>query len=138
METVLAMAVMGLAVTVLLGLLPHGLEMSRKAGVSAGESRVTNDILAELSQQDWTDLNRYDGRRFYFDDQGIRLEGGSSLASYVAKVELPEPATLPGSPIASKDIKRVVIHVAATPKRDFAFGRDDAFSTYVTLLPRFN
>lgn len=138
-ETVLAMAVMGLAVTVLLGLLPHGMEMSRKAGVSAGESRVTTDILAELSQQDWASLAGYDGQTFYFDDQGIRIrEGDDELVSYVAQVRMPVPVQLPGSPVNSDDIKRVIINVAATPKRDFSFRDNAVYSTYVTLLPRFN
>jgi uncharacterized protein (TIGR02598 family) len=90
-ETVLAMAVMSLAVTVLLGLLPHGLEMSRKAGVSAGEARINTDVIAELSQVDWADLSGYNDDRFYFDDQGVRLDdtATTSLTAYVARVRLP-------------------------------------------------
>ena len=138
-ETVLAMAVMSLAVTVLLGLLPHGLEMSRKAGISAGEARVTTEILGELSQVDWTALASYDGDRFYFDDQGVRLDDAAGLdISYVARVQLPVPMNLPGSAAASADLRRVVIDIASTPDRSFPFSDDQTFSTYTSILSHAN
>ena len=138
-ETVLAMAVMSMAVTVLLGLLPHGLEMSRKAGISAGEARVTTEILGELSQVDWTALASYDGDKFYFDDQGVRLDDAAGLdISYVARVQLPEPMNLPGSAAASADLRRVVIDIASTPDRSFKFSDGQTFSTYTSILSHTN
>lgn len=137
-ETVLAMAVMGLAVTVLLGLLPHGLEMSRKAGISAGESRVTGDIIAELSQQEWATLPTYDKQKFFFDDQGVRITDENGSIAYVAETVLPVPAQLPGAPVVSNDIKRVLIHVAASARREFDFTGEASFSTFTFILPRSN
>jgi len=138
-ETVLAMAVMSLAVTVLLGLLPQGLEMARKAGISAGESRVTTEVLGELSQVDWTSLAGYDGKKFYFDDQGVRLDGASDAQiSFVARVNLPEPLNLPGSSAASSDLRRVVIDIASTPDPGYQFDVDQTFSTYTSILSHAN
>ena len=138
-ETVLAMAVMSLAVTVLLGLLPHGLEMSRKAGISAGEARVTTEILGELSQVDWAALEGYDGDKFYFDDQGVRLDAGDGpQIAYVVRVRLPVPLMLPGAAVASGDLRRVVIEIASTPDTGFAFTTGQTFSTYTSILSRTN
>lgn len=136
-ETVLAMAVMSLAVTVLLGLLPHGLEMSRKAGVSAGESRATSEILGELSQVDWVNLASYERETFLFDDQGVRLNGrAADQIAYVARIRLPTPTLLPGSSIPQDDLRRVVIEIASTPDSRFAFSEDQEFSTYTSILCR--
>jgi uncharacterized protein (TIGR02598 family) len=136
-ETVLAMAVMSLAVTVLLGLLPHGLEMSRKAGVSAGEARVTTEILGELSQVDWNSLATYDNKRFYFDDQGVRLSENAGLEiAYVAEVQLPVPINLPGASVPSDNLRRVVLDIASTPNTKFEFKDGQTFSTYTSILCR--
>lgn len=139
-ETVLALAVMGLAVSVLLGLLPHGLDMARKAGVAAGDARITSDILAELSQVKWTDLSNYDNDLFYFDDQGVRQDGTDGTTAYVARVQLPTTSSLPGSTVSmSENLRRVVIQVAATPNRNFNFNAPGAtYSTYVSILSRNN
>ena len=135
-ETVLAMAVMSLAITVLLGLLPHGLEMSRKAGISAGEARVTGDVLAELSRVAWTDLQKYDGRMFYFDDQGVRMENFSEPVSYVARAKVPTGLKLPGASEDADALRRVVVQVASTANRNFAFDENQAFSTYTSIISR--
>lgn len=142
-ETVLALAVMGLAISVLLGLLPHGLDMARKAGVSAGEARITADILAELSQAEWDDLGNYDNDLLFFDDQGVRIEqqGASSggLASYVARIQLPGFPTLPGAVSNSPDLQRVVIQVAASANPQLNFDAPAAsYSTYVSIIGRSN
>lgn len=139
-ETVLALAVMGLAVSVLLGLLPHGLDMARKAGVAAGDARITSDILAELSQVKWTDLPQYDNDLFYFDDQGVRQDGTDGTTAYVARVQLPSTSSLPGSTVSMSDnLRRVVIQVAASPNRSFNFDAVGAsYSTYVSIISRNN
>lgn len=138
-ETVLAMAVMSLAVTVLLGLLPHGLEMSRKAGVSAGEARITTEILGELSQVDWTALATYDNKKFYFDDQGVRLSESAGLEiAYVARVQLPVPMNLPGASVPSDNLRRVVLDIASTPNTKFEFKDGQTFATYTSILCRTN
>lgn len=140
-ETVLAMAVMSLAVTVLLGLLPHGLEMSRKAGISAGEARISGDLIGELSQAGWTALSRYDRNRFYFDDQGVRLaENQSEMVAYVARVTLPGLLRLPsgsGAGVQNADLQRVTIDIASTGNRDYDFDDQNAsYSTYAAVLSR--
>jgi uncharacterized protein (TIGR02598 family) len=138
-ETVLAMAVMSMAITALLGLLPHGLEMSRKAGNAAGEVRIASDIIAELSQARWDDLRSYNGRKYEFNDQGIRNEGGraNSLVSYVARVKLEGEARIPGSSSAIMDLRRVVIEIASTTRSNFDFDAKGAsFSSSTHILNR--
>lgn len=145
-ETVLALAVMGLSLSVLLGLLPHGLEMSRKAGVSAGESRVVTDLVAELSQASWSKLAAYHGARYLYDDQGVRLSGGPGAApaadsddmpAFVALVDISTPANMPGTGDVSNNLRRVVLKIASTNKESFDFEADGAsFSTVTTLLAK--
>lgn len=134
-ETVLAMAVMSLAITVLLGLLPHGLEMSRKAGVSAGEARVTNDVLAELSRLEWTKLPTYDEHTFYYDDQGVRVENNDSVA-YVARSLVPRGMKLPGATTDSDTLRRVIVQIASTSNRAFKFDEGKSFASYTSILSR--
>lgn len=137
-ETVLAMAVMSLAITVLLGLLPHGLEMSRKAGVSAGEARVTSDVMAELSRADWNNLQTYNNQVFFYDDQGVRIENGGERISYAARVSIPAGMRLPGSISDSDTLRRVVVEIASTSSRNFDFGRvgERHISAYTNVLSR--
>lgn len=139
-ETVLALAVMGLAVSVLLGLLPHGLDMARKAGVAAGDARITSDILAELSQVTWADVPAYDNRLFYFNDQGVRQDRADSTTAYVARVQLPSNVLLPGATVSmSEALRRVVIQIAATPNSNYKFETPGAtYSTYVSIISRTN
>lgn len=134
-ETVLAMAVMSLAITVLLGLLPHGLEMSRKAGISAGEARVTNDVLAELSRLEWSMLPSYDEHIFYYDDQGVRIENNDSIA-YIARSLVPNGMMLPGASSDSDALRRVVVQIASTSNRGFKFEEGKSFSSYTSILSR--
>lgn len=138
-ETVLAMAVMSLAVTVLLGLLPHGLEMARKAGTSSGESRVLTDVIAELSQVDWSEVQGYDGDEFLFDDQGVRLDtGNDGDISYVAQVEVPTGFKVPGATVNSDHVRRILVKIASTPRAKFEFKDDQEFATFTILIARRN
>lgn len=132
-ETVLAMAVMAMAVTVLLGLLPHGLEMSRKAGIATGEARVVSDILAELSQVQWADLDEHDQELYSYSDQGVRVSGNTPQA-YRARISLPQSTTLPGFAQAQPNLRRVVIDISATPNSQYDFPAGSVFSTYTSML----
>jgi uncharacterized protein (TIGR02598 family) len=55
-ETVIAIGIMGLAVTALLGLLPHGMEMAKKAGDEGARARILDSIRSDISHMTYSDV----------------------------------------------------------------------------------
>jgi uncharacterized protein (TIGR02598 family) len=150
-EVVLAVAIMALGVVTILGLLPHGLEVTRKTANELAESRIVDTILGDLQAMDWTKLNdaagdaEVVGSRF-FDDQGLVINKGDeelpAILSYVADVQIPElDVHLPtnaANPADNSNLRRVIIRVAATPKQDIDLQNPGgvAVHTYTQLIAR--
>lgn len=133
-EVVLAVGIMALGVVTILGLLPHGLEMSRKTANEQAETRIVDNIVGELQATDWDSLGGIltAGSALYqYDDQGLRLgTSQQQLTTYVARVRLENPAerndgtVLMGkenSAVRNKFLRRVRIDVAATQSVQFNF-----------------
>jgi uncharacterized protein (TIGR02598 family) len=131
-EVVLAVGIMALGVVTILGLLPHGLEVSRQTANEQAESRIIDSIVGELQAMDWVTLNTQakavTSKEYLYDDQGLSLEGlsdseVSASLSYVARVDIPDlDVYLPTNAVAGAknyNLRRVVIDVAATPLKDF-------------------
>jgi uncharacterized protein (TIGR02598 family) len=131
-EVVLAVGIMALGVVTILGLLPHGLEMSRRTANEQAETRIVDQIVGELQSSDWATLGGLldNGEtRMRFDDQGLKALS-PALTTYVARVTLSEGAErnqgmlLPsnkGGADRNKNLRRVKIEVAATQSNDFNF-----------------
>lgn len=131
-EVVLAVGIMALGVVTILGLLPHGLEMSRKTANEMAETRIVEHIIGELQNSNWAMLDdpNFSSQIRYFDDQGLELPNlGSAEArfslSYVARVEIPPadvllPTNAP-NPQPSGHLRRVSIRLIAAPLPDFNF-----------------
>ncbi|TLD68559.1 hypothetical protein FEM03_21815 [Phragmitibacter flavus] len=86
----------GLLVSVLVplvGLLTMGMETSLKAGVNTIGSRITNQLMGELQQADWQDLDGWNGRTMYFDDQGLAMPDSTldRAAAFMAQVYISTP-----------------------------------------------
>lgn len=129
------MGIMALGVVTILGLLPHGMEISRLTANELAENRIVDVLIGDLQAMDWVTLNAAAGdvavtENRFFDDQGLSLDDASDaeldgLLSYVAKVEIPPlnvdlPTNSPATLINS-NLRRVIIRVAATPLKDFDF-----------------
>lgn len=131
-EVVLAVGIMALGVVTILGLLPHGLEMSRRTANEQAETRIVDQIVGELQASDWASLGGLldNGEtRIRFDDQGLKISN-PSLTTYVARVTLTEGAertqgmlvpSNKGGGERNKNLRRVKIEVAATQSNDFNF-----------------
>lgn len=131
-EVVMAVGIMALGVVTILGLLPHGLEMSRKTANEQAETRIVDLIVGELQSADWATLNLNPQQVRYFDDQGLELVPGNVAAddfdillSYVVQVNIPPlDVRLPnndGNMTPNQNLRRVMIKMIAAPLRDFNF-----------------
>jgi uncharacterized protein (TIGR02598 family) len=124
-ETVIALGIMGLAVTALLGLLPHGMEMSKKAANASAQSRIIDYVRGELAHYKLDSLKTIAAPvRFQFDEEGMIIEPSDnvSFVSYVTEVQPPSSALLrlPGGN-AEPFLVNFTVKVAATPDRAFDF-----------------
>jgi uncharacterized protein (TIGR02598 family) len=141
-ETVIALGIMGLAVTALLGLLPHGMEMSRKAATSGAVSRIMDSVKSDLSHFKFSNLANLGAReRMFFDDEGVALDGNeaAALASYVAEITNMRTGgrnvTLPGGGI-ERNLITFRVRVANTPQIAYDFEANDP-SAYTTMSMHF-
>lgn len=124
-ETVLALGIMGLAITALLGLLPHGIQMSKKAADASAQSRIVDVISSRLAMLPFDQLEAQDNQRVLFDDQGVQLAPqDSQSAIYVARVQVHagnRSVILPGGSSAEPLVARVVVQITNVPNPDFNF-----------------
>ncbi|MDB6137137.1 MAG: Verru Chthon cassette protein [Verrucomicrobiaceae bacterium] len=137
-ETVLALGIMALAITALLGLLPHGIEMTRKAANAAAETRIVDSIVGQLSNMPFTTLPAQDKKVLHFDDQGVVVDNTSDIieSTYLARVLVSQVVgglLLPGSNNGEAQMLRVQIQIIQTPLRQFNF--DTAPSKSFTTVP---
>lgn len=124
-ETVLALGIMGLAVTALLGLLPHGIQMSKKAADNSAQSRIVDIVSSKLANMPFSDLLQQDNQRLFFDDQGVQLPDQDAQSTiYVARVRVyggNNSVILPGGAAAEPLVARVVVQVTNVPNMNFNF-----------------
>lgn len=153
-EVTLATGITAIAITSVLGLVPHGLSQVREAGNLNAESHITRHLLGSLAQSPWQgaagqDLlaQRYNEKRFYFDDQGVEIpaaEAQQGWLAYVAQVKVPpQDVVLPtsGAPAGSAPardpyLRRVTVKVASVGDPDFDFenGPPLAQRSHTTLI----
>ena len=151
-EVTIAVAVAGLGLVSLLGLLPQSLDSLRQAGKVNAETRIAQQVFADLSMSDRQDATgndqiaaTYDGRRYYFDDLAVQVEGDSAglFVAYVAEVSVPEsdvqlPHSGTGSTAPDPHLRRVMVKVANTgaPQFDFEEAAAGTFHTYASVISR--
>ncbi|TDU71149.1 uncharacterized protein (TIGR02598 family) [Prosthecobacter fusiformis] len=133
-EVVLATGIMALGVVTILGLLPHGLELSRKTANEQSETRIVDQIVGELQTINWANLEAGVQENRFFDDQGLELVEGqtggadiNSLLSYVVQVNLPPlDVRLPSNDTnanrqVNQNLRRVIVKIIAAPIANFNF-----------------
>jgi uncharacterized protein (TIGR02598 family) len=130
-ETVLAIGIMGLAITALLGLLPHGIEMTRQAGNENAYARILNTVRTELMRVPFDTLpTTADNQRMKFDEQGVMLLPGASnnginAQSFLVLVDheglLDNKLILTGGTATEHKLHNFSVHIAATGLPDFNF-----------------
>lgn len=125
----MALGIMGLAITALLGLLPQGLEMSKKAGNATAQARIMDTVSARLNNMSFQGIDTVNNQMMYFDDQGIQVDSSRAQmdGAYVVRVVVRDAgvgAKLPGVGAGQPLLRTVVVQIAAAPGGRFNF--DDA------------
>jgi type II secretory pathway pseudopilin PulG len=142
-ETVLAVGLMAFAITALLGLLPHGIEMSRKAGVESAIVRIVDTVRSDLQRMPWSALPAgADNVQMAFDDQGLLIgpaNPGAGLQAFAVLVDFAGPnnnqITFPGGAGVEPLSLNFVIHVADTGDLGFSFARALTLGNRVRSFP---
>ncbi len=147
-EVAIAVAIAALGIVTILGALPTGLDNLRKAGNKVSISRIYQQMLNELQSADWgvkkaggdtgwDKLDEYQQERRYFDSEGTVLEEGTEnfdmRLTYVAMYDFPKSTADVSMPEGDSDsasgerdeLRRVLIFVANSTKKDVSFGSSD-------------
>lgn len=96
-ETVLAIGIVSFAFVALMGLLPCGLQVFRKAMDTTLEGQMVQHLVGKLSQTPYDDLGQLQGQSFWFDEAGGEVSESNVGGIYSAKVSLNAQPSLPGS-----------------------------------------
>jgi uncharacterized protein (TIGR02598 family) len=150
-EVALAVAIAAVGIITLLGLMPEGLEMSRKTGLLTLNSNIVEQIIRDLENTQFRLLPTQgtgsgsgggtviqQRSRRYFDDQGQQVGEDSNAIIFVAEIDFSQPAALPKTEQQQPNLRRVIIRVANTGNPAFEFNPDNqiAYTTYNHLLAR--
>jgi uncharacterized protein (TIGR02598 family) len=130
-EVALAVAIAALAIITLLGLLPQGLEMSRKTSVLTNNSSILEQIIRNLENMQWSDIPTSGVSNKYYTDEGLEVTSDSKEISYVAEIDYQQPASLPLAETVEPYLRRVVIRVASSSSSSFKFSADNRISYVV-------
>ncbi len=149
-EVTMAVGIASMAIVLLLGLLPSGMSSIRSASNTLAETRIYQQIIAEIQTANWgaagagampPGLTPYANARRFFDDQGSPLDIGgadSIRLTYVSEIQLEGP----GGPVAvpggapSTDMLTVRINIAAVPDARFSFNGEVPFSSRAFTVAR--
>lgn len=136
-EVTLSVAIAALALITLLGLLPQGLEMSRKTSELTNNSHILEQIVRDLENAQYSTLPVTKVRR-YFNDQGSEVQQGDPNITFVAEIDTEQSAFLPRQDAQLTyanqfnndrgNLRRVVVRVATSSSPDFQFGENNRVS----------
>ncbi len=148
-EVALSVAIAGMGLTSILGLVPEGLNTMKKAGDVATETRITQQILSTLTQAEWKDekgkdvISDLDGTKYYYDDLAMEVSKDDPFLAYVAEVDVPEsdialPADSIGTSKSNEYLRRVNVKVTnrSSPSFNFDEAEPGSYRQYASLISR--
>lgn len=131
-EVALAVAIAALAIITLLGLLPQGLEMSRKTSQLTSSSHILEQIIRNYENIQFLSLPANKATKYYT-DQGMEVTSSSNEISYVVEIDLRQKATLPQTETDEPFLRRLIIKIATTSNPSFNFDSPDTKLSYATF-----
>lgn len=125
-----------------MGLMPQGLEMSRKIGHITVERHIVEQFIRDSEQREWSEVTATPLRK-NFDDQGVEITstGPGAMISYVAEAQILDGVLLPKGRYTSSQsseprLRKIVVKVASSTDPSFAFNEANQarFATSVHLM----
>jgi uncharacterized protein (TIGR02598 family) len=154
-EVALAVAIASLGIITCLGLLPEGIEMSRKTGLLAINSNVLDQIIRDIENaRNWRALKENyapapgfptggavaaaNDKRKYYDYQGTPVPANSPNISFVALIDYDQLCYLPGDPVDQNYLARLRIRIANTSNAQYGFPvpANGLYSTFYHLVSK--
>jgi uncharacterized protein (TIGR02598 family) len=125
-EVTLAVAIAAVAMITFLGLLPMGLETSRKTSTRIANANMLEQVVQNLDGLLWGANNGnvpsagYK-QRLYFNEEGTQVPSGSADMTYLVEVEYRGPANLDKDAGVQSFLQRALIRIANTNSAGFQF-----------------
>ena len=138
-EVTLAVAIAALAIITFLGLLPQGLEISRKTAQLTLYSNVLEQIVRDIDNASWDTLPTGNNERRFFDDQGVEVTSASDRISIVAQMDFSQTTSLSSANDQQRFLKRVVVNLATTPNATYEFtpsAKNFSYSSFHHLVSK--
>jgi uncharacterized protein (TIGR02598 family) len=135
-ETVLAIGIVSFAFVALMGLLPCGLQVFRKAMDATLEGQVVQHLVGKISQTPYDELGQLQGKSFWFDEAGGQVAEGSADGIYLASISLNAQPSLPGSAAYASNALTGVAITFQRKGETAAPGASKTFVTYVAAKSR--
>lgn len=147
-EVLMAVGIVAVSVLTVVGLLPHGLEVSRKTGDLAYKTRIFQQVASEYQAMPWSVLTGAGAgkKRLKFDYQGGAVGTGPSegFTTFVAEAEVVGTSVvLPsvGGAGDNDNLRFLVVRIATTGDPSFSFDdskKSSAVAIYSSLLAKTN
>ena len=121
-EVTLAVAIASVAIITFLGLLPLGLDTSRKTSTRLANSTILEQVVQNLDGMLWSTVPTMGTKqRLYFNEEGAQVPAGSLDMNYLVEVEYRGPASLPKDTGTQTYLQRALIRIANTNSQGFQF-----------------
>ena len=121
-EVTLAVAIAAVAMITFLGLLPMGLETSRKTSTRIANANMLEQVVQNLDGLLWSALpDKNATKRLYFNEEGTQVPSSSADMTYLVEVEYKGPASLPQNSGTQTYLQRALIRIANTNSAGFQF-----------------
>lgn len=133
-ETVIALGIVGFALTAITGLLPLGLKNFRQAMDLTVQSGMVQELVAQSRQVPFEDLPSLEQVTYGFDDSGNPVQPESAECIYLANITVDDATPLPSATgYSTSTLARLTIGISRKGVPDSA-SPEATFSTYVAAL----